>query len=82
MLNLVQVKLICPECGNKTTIFRKQSKQKEYLHRKSLYCYRCKKETNHIEVRNLDALIASLNFKDTLTEDEERVVQLVKKRSE
>ena len=80
MPKLVQTELLCPECGNKALIFRRISRQKKYMHRKKLYCFVCKKETNHIEVRCLEALLAELYFKDNLSEDEQKVIQLVKKR--
>lgn len=48
----VQTKLICPKCDNITTIYRRVNKQKKFGYRKWMYCYKCKKETNHFEIRN------------------------------
>lgn len=49
---VVQTELICSECGNRVSIWRKKHKQKEDRHVKTMWCYKCKKETNHIEIRN------------------------------
>ena len=45
----------CLNCGNKNMpLARKRSHLHEKNHRKRLYCYHCKKEVNHIEVRNYE----------------------------
>lgn len=45
----------CTKCGNEgIPIGRRKSKQREYEHKKKLYCIYCKTETNHIEVRSTD----------------------------
>lgn len=45
----------CLNCGNKSyPIARKRSHLHEKNHRKKLYCLNCKKEVNHIEVRNYE----------------------------
>ena len=77
-----QTNLICPECGNVFQIMRKISKPKEKFHRKKVYCYICQKETNHIEVRDLDRWLAEATFKgeESLKGEEKEVFQLVKKR--
>ena len=48
----VNTKLICPICNNMTSIYRKVNKQKKFGHRKWLYCWKCKKITNHFEIRD------------------------------
>lgn len=46
-------KFFCMKCGQESIpIFRKAGKQKEKMHRKRMYCFHCKEEINHIEVRN------------------------------
>ena len=50
----VQTILICPICENKVTIFRRVAKQKKFGHRKWLYCYICKKQTNHFEIKDCE----------------------------
>jgi hypothetical protein len=43
----------CMNCGRAgIPVFRKAGKEREKFHRKRLYCPWCKKECNHIEVRN------------------------------
>ena len=49
---VVATQLICPECKNIATIYRRINKQKAFGHRKWLYCYKCKKMTNHFEIRD------------------------------
>lgn len=49
---VVQTKLICPNCGNEVEIFRKENKQKKFGHKKILWCYKCKRMINHIEIKD------------------------------
>lgn len=44
--------LECPECNNVVTIHRKKSKMKSKNHTKHLWCFKCKKMTGHIEVKD------------------------------
>ena len=45
----------CTECGKEgIPISRKQSNQRESGHLKKIYCVHCKKETNHVEIREFD----------------------------
>lgn len=45
----------CTVCGKEgIPITRKQSNQREYGHLKKIYCIHCKKETNHVEIREFD----------------------------
>ncbi|MBQ9019562.1 MAG: hypothetical protein IJ097_04570 [Bacilli bacterium] len=74
--------LICPECGNISKIWRSTNKQKEMYHKKKLYCVICKKEINHIELKDIDFFIAGLKFKEELTEEEIKIKTLIKKRGE
>ena len=84
MTKTIETTLICPDCGNSFPIRRKSGKQKELCHRKKLYCYICKKETNQVEARDLDSLLASLIFVDgnRYTNEEKEIMQLIKKRGE
>lgn len=46
---------ICCECNARgIPISRKKNQRRGYLHYKKLYCIYCKKETNHIEIRDID----------------------------
>ena len=66
----IKTDLICPECGNVFPIMRKQNKQKKTFHRKWLFCPICKKETNHIEAKELDLLLEQISLK----EDYQRII--------
>ena len=45
----------CTECGKEgIPISRRQSNQRESGHLKKIYCVHCKKETNHVEIREFD----------------------------
>lgn len=44
--------LICPFCKNIQTIYRSSGHLKEAGHLKRLYCYKCKKVTNHVELKD------------------------------
>jgi len=82
MPKVVPTDLICPDCGNVFTIMRKESKQKKEFHRKWLYCPKCHKKSNHIEVRDLDIMLRKIEQKEKseYTEDDKKVLKLVKKR--
>ena len=44
----------CTECGHKgIDIMRPSSQQREPGHLKKLYCIYCRKEVNHVEVREI-----------------------------
>lgn len=43
--------LYCPRCGTVHVIFRKANKLKKEGHYKNYYCYKCKHEHNHIELK-------------------------------
>ena len=77
----VRTDLICPECGNIFTIQRRIGNQKKLYHRKWLYCPICQKDTNHIEVKDLDILIEKIARKEekTRTEDENKVYKLLRR---
>lgn len=44
----------CLQCLNKMTLPRKNSRQREKNHLKSIYCIHCKGYVNHYEVRDCD----------------------------
>lgn len=72
---------ICLECGNIFPLMRDLGAQKQLYHRRRLYCVNCKKNTIHLEVRDIDRLKAELEFinKEQMTKDEYRVYKLLKK---
>jgi transcription elongation factor Elf1 len=42
----------CPICGNIYTLFRPIGRLREKNHKKWLWCYKCKKKINFIELGN------------------------------
>ncbi len=83
MIKTTQTKLVCPECGSVFPIMRRTCVQRKRFHRKNLYCYVCKKVTNHIELKDYDEWLAGaiIRGEENLKEEEKEVFQLVKKRS-
>ena len=81
---VAQTSLICPECGNIFKIWRLKCHQRNLYHKKNLFCVKCNKETNHIELKDIDLYLSSLEFKneEDFTEEEKEVWQLIKKRGE
>ena len=51
-VKIIATNLICPICNNIQVIQRRKSRQKSYGHLKLLYCYKCKKYVNHIEIKD------------------------------
>lgn len=47
-----KTRLICPICGNIQTIFRQSNKCREFGHIKTIWCFKCKEKTNHIEIKD------------------------------
>lgn len=45
----------CLCCLKKTPLARRKSNMREKEHLKKLYCFSCKEEVNHYEVREFDA---------------------------
>ena len=74
--------LLCLRCGNVFPTWNYMGTQRKMFQKKVLHCPICKKDTKHVELQNIDAYIASLEFKDieTLTEQEKIIYQLIKKR--
>lgn len=75
-----QSDLICRECGNIFTIMRPCGEMREKFHKKTLYCYICKRETIHIELLDKCDKEKELEFKNNRTKKEEEVYQLIKLR--
>lgn len=45
--------VVCPKCDTHYTIFRCHGQLREINHKKWMYCYKCKKKYNFIEVREI-----------------------------
>ncbi len=51
--------LYCTFCGNKLMLPRPEFGQREKNHIKTMYCFRCNKDTPHLEIRDIDGLLPS-----------------------
>ena len=58
-LSFQSTDLVCLECGNVYSIMRKSRALKEVSHIKDLWCYKCKKDVKHYEVRDIEKFIAT-----------------------
>lgn len=76
MINLIYY--ICSDCGSVTPIRTRINFPKKFDIEKA-YCFKCKKVTNQIKLYNIDKTKKELEFKDELTEQEEKVYALLKK---
>lgn len=47
--SMSETSLKCTECGNVNTLFRDSGWRKKDGHIKTVWCFKCKKETDHIE---------------------------------
>ena len=74
--------LMCLKCGEYFPTWKDKGTQRKMFERKVLYCPKCCKNTNHVELQNIDLYKASLEFieENTLTEEEKEIYQLIKKR--
>ena len=56
----------CTKCGNKNllTVARKQGQSREPGHLKKLFCFNCKEEVNHAEVRPFITTYTEEDFKE------------------
>ena len=52
-MNFLVNDFYCVECGNKGICLpRKNGKYREAGHLKKIYCVKCKKQVNHVEIRS------------------------------
>ena len=75
----VQSNLMCFDCGSIFTVHRKKRRQREAAHIKHLWCFKCQKETQHVEIGNTS--LKNLAYKDAnglhLTKAEEAIMQQI-----
>ena len=50
--------LYCTECGCKMTVPRPARCTREKGHKKKLWCFKCKREVNFVEVRERDFVLS------------------------
>ena len=53
-MKIIISQLICPGCGNKFPIPRRNGSMREKGHRKWIYCPYCKEMQNMLEIREFD----------------------------
>lgn len=58
----------CLQCTNKITLPRKNSRQREKNHLKSIFCIHCKGYVNHYEVRDCDYDFQLQDLKDLIND--------------
>lgn len=46
---MIPSKLVCSKCGYTTSVFRYKHKLRQNKHIKTMYCFKCKEETDFIE---------------------------------
>ncbi len=51
-VSMIETTLVCPKCENVTSIYRREASQRVFGHKKRLYCWKCKKKINHIELKD------------------------------
>lgn len=52
-VKMVPSTVVCPKCGTTYVVFRCNGQLREVNHKKWMYCYKCKKKYNFIEVREV-----------------------------
>ncbi len=56
-MRFVRTDLVCPKCGNVTTIQRRFGTEKPVGHIKDLYCYKCREVTKQYEIKDVSAFL-------------------------
>lgn len=72
--------LVCTECGEVMKIPRKEIRETHHI--KDMYCYRCKKETKFIEVRDVEQFKKKIEFADYISEKDQFIYDLLCKNEE
>ena len=73
-MKYVRTELVCPQCGNITTIQRKIGKAKKVGHIKDLYCFVCKEVTKQFEINDLTKVLLTYNEQN---QEEEAIHKLI-----
>ena len=76
-MKYVRTELVCPKCGNITTIQRKINKAKKVGHIKDLYCYVCQEITKHFEINDVTKFLLTYNEQN---QEEETIHKLILER--
>lgn len=62
----IETRLFYPQCKNIAIIYRRISSQRKFGHLKKFYCWKCKEEINHIEIRDYNINLEELNDMEVL----------------
>ena len=76
-MKYIRTELVCPQCGNLTTIQRKIGKAKKVGHIKDLYCYVCKEVTKQYEINDVTKFLLSSNEQN---QEEKEIRKLILER--
>ena len=60
-MKYVRTELVCPQCGNITTIQRKINRTKKVGHIKDLYCFVCREVTKQFEINDVSKFLLTYN---------------------
>lgn len=82
MAKSISSKFYCLNCGGETFLPRKLSKMREKWHLKSIYCFRCQEDYNHLEVREFDLDFDKERFLEDLAEGKFKEDAIPPKRRE
>jgi hypothetical protein len=74
--------LVCLSCGNVTQIVRRKDNLKLSGHIKDLWCYKCKIETKHYEVRDVKTFILNHQNQDRISKEEQIVMDYLLERED
>lgn len=77
MRNTIKTDMICIECGNIHVIQRNLSYRKKTNNEMKLWCYKCQKEVNHVEIIDKNSYLFNLEGETNLTEQEKEVLTLI-----
>ena len=75
-----ETELVCLECGNVMSIYRKAFKQKIVGHIKTMYCPCCTKVTNFYEVRDVSIFFYKYYGRDQIDKNTKRVLEFLLER--
>jgi len=78
----VKTDLMCLICGSVFPISRRVKRQKSEFHIKDLYCYKCKKETKFVELKDYSTIKKKLELKPNKDEFEKHIYDLLCKDDE
>ena len=67
-MSVVTSSFYCIKCAHKVPLPRRRGQQREKGHLKRIYCIRCAREINHLEVREFDTDFNLEKFKQDIAD--------------